>query len=588
MAQIPGVPDKEPAQIDHRSAGLGGQAIARIGEDIEGMTQDEFSIHNHIREAQKHVDTLAFQNQAHASVLQTQMELEKATDPAQAKAISEQGVKKLNELTEAYAKAGSPAAPELGMYAQSLTPKLNYEGEQRQIKLLTEQLHVETVEQDKTLLPMIVTAIRSNDKNQENAIRSLRESTLDKGVASGLISKAGKKAAMDQFDESITKELNKAVMLSADPKERKAGLEQIEKGGSGPYRLSEMADGDKAALRVSAQEADKTLTERSEAVDENTNLNRFHDIVQNDPALRGNPAAVMEAVEDGGWLVKNGFTAADGSPNRILAKKVLIPEINRQWALKEKEESDKAEKLEEHWGPLIDQNKASRGQIAEIMAESPKAGSALMHQWTQQDHYNKQVAALGKATADAEKKEKSAELKAVFFDDILSGKPVDPLVVKTTAGLSKSDQTQILGAMHTFDTNPTYKEVMKGIEDAGIFSQDADGITKKAETRLQMDHFFREHPTATAVEAGAQLKAILSDNNQEAIGKSLDAQFSKITGTGESKHGFWSGVGNRVAKIGGYKEPTSESNPTPKTGDVVKGYKFKGGDPADSKNWEKQ
>jgi hypothetical protein len=75
MAQIPGVPDKEPAQIDHLSAGRGGQAIARIGEDIEGMTQDEFSIHNHIREAQKHVDTLAFQNQAHASVLQTQMEL---------------------------------------------------------------------------------------------------------------------------------------------------------------------------------------------------------------------------------------------------------------------------------------------------------------------------------------------------------------------------------------------------------------------------------------------------------------------------------------------------------------------------------
>lgn len=540
MAQIPGVPDIEPVQANPRAFSRGGEAIAGMGEDIQGIALSGLQIENHIREAKKHVDTLTFSNQANAIVEQTRIDLEKTTDSSQAKTVSDQGIKNLNDLVTQWTKAGSPAAPELGLYAQSLTPSLNFAGQQRELKLMAEKLHVETVDQLKTLLPLAVTAHRSGDKSQEQAVFSHVSDIFDNGIQTGLITPSGKKHAMEEFQENFRKELNDAAIKSVNPAERKQAIAQATKGGSGPLDLTGMTEGEKDALRISAQDWDKKITDQAEVMDTNGSLNHFYDIIKSDPALKDNPAGAMKVVTDGDWLVKNGFVDENGKPNRVLADKVLIPEINRQWALKEKEESDKAQKLEEHWLPLAEQGKVSRGQAGLIASESPKASSAIMHAVIENERYNKQIAAIGRAAATEERKTRSAERLNQIFLDSDSGKPPSKREILEMPGLTKEDQVHAVAYVNSIDKDPILTPFLKQIDKDGMFPDDSEGVTKRVVTKNAMIQYRNTHPNASSVELGAQMEELLSDTNQEAIGKALDEAHARMTGTPTEKSGFWS------------------------------------------------
>ena len=537
MPPVPGVPALEPVNKPMMSPGeaaIPGQTMERTGQQWGQVADAGMALVNHIREAQKSVDKIAARNQLNAAVLKYKDDLVKTANSRDVPDLETSAKDSITQIVKQWAK--SPALIDIELEAQSLNPHVEHFAQVRGIDLMGKEWDAQTDVQLQTLLPQLVSARRSGDAAQEKYITDYINHIYDDAVQKGLKSTADKQLAITKIQEGVKKELNEAAILSSDPKERKRAIEQLKNGGSGPLDLSGKSAGDISAMRVHAQEVDHRLTNLSEAQNLNGALNTIANVFQA-PEYKDNFEAQEKALQDGEFLKKNGIVSEDGSPNRVLAGK-LSAEVQRERAIRHQEQVDQDEKIVEKYSPLIDENKLSRAQIDQIPGLSNRARSALHRQWNENNRFNRQMALQGRQVATREKAEKSEQTTAQVMLEIAGGKEYSPMDIRTMPNVSPKDKMQLLGALEEAKKSPLYRETMKAINKEDIWTNDAEGITKHTAVVLAMYQWFKENPKATAIEAGAQLKAVMSDEKLELYGRQLDDLYEQKTGIKPDKSWF--------------------------------------------------
>ena len=427
----------------------------------------------HIREAQKHVDSLTAQNQLKALDDQLQIDLKKTTNSSQVKGVLDEYTGpngKLNQVVKDWGK--SPASVEIQMAASVYKPSMDNLGQARQLTLLGQENTVNTDLQIKTLLPQLVTAHRSGDVTQEQQIRSHIDGLYDDAVSKGLMTTAEKELNIDALREAIQKQINEASIMSPNAAERKQAIEQLTKGGSGPLDLTNLAPGDINALREHAQEADKTLTGLSEAQSLNGALNIMNSAFAA-PEFKDNFDAQQHALQDPQWLKDHGIVAEDGKPDYIMADK-LQQQVSVQRAYREKEQQDHAEDFVNKLSPLIDENKVSLAQVNRAVDESGLSGkalattrAALVRQWTTNARTNHEFAIWDRQQAEQEKRQKSEDTASTYMMQIMGGGLPSLLTIRTDPNMTSTDKAQVTAAVTASEKqDPNFQAALKMIGDA--------------------------------------------------------------------------------------------------------------------------
>jgi hypothetical protein len=462
MPAIPGLPELgvvEKPLMNPRAAGKDGAAIAGMGEDVEGMAEQSLAIEAHMREAQKHVDIVAAQNELNSADDQLQINLKKTQNSRDVAAVVAQAQEDRNSIAAKWSSSGSPAAVEIQQASDRLKPRVDHLGQMRQIDLMGKELDSQNTLQMQKLMPDLVTAIRNGDTAGAKAIQDHVSSLWD----SPLVSDAEKQTQMEAFREATQKQLNEAAITSADPAEREQAISQLTKGGKGPLDLTNLPAGDLNALRVHAEETNQRLNNLAEARSMNGALNVM-DAAFQAPEYKDNFEAQQKALQDPEWLKQHGIVAPDGSPDRIKAEK-LSAEVERKRTFRNQEQADHDEKTVEKISPLIDENKMSRAQIDQIPGLSARAHSALIRQWTENYRLNRSMNLAERQQAKQEQDEKSAQVSSEIMDRISSGAVLDPMDIKTAPGLTPRDKTQLLSAVKMAQNEPHFRAAAGMIQD---------------------------------------------------------------------------------------------------------------------------
>jgi len=443
VAKIPGVPTLEPVNqpmMSPQEAGREGEVISQMGSETNDIAVTGLDFDLFLKKAQQNVDERAFQNQAHALVLNYQDQLSKTTNSRDVEAITKQAHDDLNSLaTQTWAK--SPAAVSIQMQATGLAPELQHLGNVKTADLQIKESAVQTNIQMQTLLPQLVDATRNGDKAQANYINGYIDHIQDGRLSAGLITQAQADIEKNAIQIQLRKQLNDAAISSADPKERQAAIAQLKSGGSGPLNLEGLAAGDIAALRTQAESTNERLNNLNEA----QNLNRDLNKVQNAfaaPEYKENYEARVNSLQDGDWLQQHGIVSEDGSADRVMAEK-LIAETNRQRAEWEKERSDRDDKAAEKISPLIDENKISLGELNTVLDQqegiSPKVRAQLVRQWRENTNENIRLGNESYEVKQRAKAQRSQDAYGDWMMRIAGGEIPSDADIRTTPGISKAD-----------------------------------------------------------------------------------------------------------------------------------------------------
>lgn len=447
MPNIPGVPTLNPVDKSQQSpviAGKPGEAISQLGEVDNGIAQTGLGLDLYIKRAQQSVDDVTFQNQAAAAVSQYQEQLAKTPNSRDIPDVTKAARDNMNSLAKEWGK--SPAAVSIQMQADGLLPKLDHLGQVRGIDLMGKEWDAQTDIQMQTLLPQLVTAKRNGDEAQMQYITGYMDHIFEDGKSKGLITEADKELATNKIQIQYRQQLNESYISSADPKERQAAISQLKTGGDGPLNLSGLAAGDVAALRTQAESKNEQLDNLAESA----NLNRDLNIVQNAfsaPQYQNNYEARINSLQDGEWLQQNGILSDDGSPNRVMAEK-LIAETNRQRAEHEKVVADNDDKVANQLAPLIDENKLSIGQLNTALDQtpniSPKVRASLVAKWRANENENFHIRNESYEITQQMKRQKSEDVSADFNLRMSQNIIPSEADILSTPGLSKGDQSTLI------------------------------------------------------------------------------------------------------------------------------------------------
>jgi hypothetical protein len=535
MAQIAGVPTLQPVDqpmMSPRIAGRPGAAIAELGGDTEQIASEGLQLQTHIRNAQKAVDQVAFQNQAKAQFDKYQIELKKTQNSRDIPDLMQKAQDDFRSLTKQWEK--SPAYMEIQQQADGLMPSINEHGQIRSIDLMGKEWNAQIELQKHTLIPQLATAIRNGDTAQADYIRGYISHQYDEAEKNGLISSEDRKLDMDAQQIIIRKQLNEAAIMSANPSERMSAISQLKNGGSGPLDLNGLAPGDISALREHAMEANNTLTRLSEAQGLNAKLNITHNAFQA-PEFKDNFEAQIKALNDPEWLTKHGIVDENGQPDFVMAEK-LSAESVREEGFRKKEQADRDEKAIETYSAAIDENHMSRAAIDALPGEdqggiSNKARAMMIRQWTQNNTLNRQMATMERQEAQRAQQEISDGVRLDFYQRIGSGELVDPLEVKTAAGLTKKDKADVIQGITIAKNEPDFVGAISMLNTAiGMPKPPKNATPEQMQayqltTQRQAEDY---HETLAAY--NEEMKAHPGQNKQEAMRKVLDPVVQKKIG----------------------------------------------------------
>lgn len=438
-------------------AGKMGAAVSEVGEASNDVALTGLAIDYHIREAQKNVDAIAAQNDYAVADAQYQTALSKTTDSRAVADVTKQAQDNLNEIAKRWEK--SPALVEIQQAGDALRPRIDHMGQVKTVDLMGKEWDVQTDIQLQTLIPQLVTAQRNGDKAQTDYIHGYIDNIFENGKKSGLITEADKELALNKTQIQFRKQLNESYISSADAKERLGAIQQLKSGGSGPLDLSGLAPGDVAALRVHAEETNRTINNLTEAQDLNKNLNVVQNAFQA-PEFKNNYEARINALQDGDWLTKHGVVAQDGSPDRVMAEK-LIAETNRQRGEWEKERSDRDDKVAEKLAPLIDENKLSLPQLNKELDSmgqtiSPRVRAQLVGKWRANLNENIRIRNESYQVQREMKADRSSEAEADFTLRMSRGEIPSLSEIYSAPGLSKADQSTVIARLNKVKEDKPY------------------------------------------------------------------------------------------------------------------------------------
>ena len=589
MPQIPGVPTLEPVakpMMSPREAGKPGLAIAEMGEESQAMALQSQGIVAKKREAQMTVDKVAAQNQYAAADEQYQTQLKKTQNSRDIEGVVQQHHDNLNQIAKQWGK--SPAAIEIQMYGDSLGPRAQHLGDMREIDLMGKEWNAQTDLQLQTLVPQLVQAQRNGDRELSGQILSHVGGLYDEAVQKGLISKDDKDLALSAFRIGVQKQLNEASINSANPAERLQAIAQLKSGGSGPLDLTNLAAGDVSALRVHAEETNQRLDNLAESQNLNAKLNIMNNAFQA-PEFKHNFEAQQNALEDPKWLQRNGIVDANGTPDLVTAKK-LSAEVERERTFRNQEQQDRDEKVVEKYSPSIDENKMSRADIDALPDEahggiSNRARAQMIRQWTQNYSINRQMATMDRQEAARAQQEISDTNKVSMYSRIASGELIDPLEVRTAAGLTKGDKAQLLGAIQTAKAEPDFRGAVSILNDSipvikepknatpeqhDLFvKQNARATEEYNETLSAYNQEMKDHPGQNKQEA---MRKVLQPQVHKRIADMLDQRFGV-----DSREGLWDQIKEGKIKsysdlFGAWRDRNKALTPAtgPKEGDTKK------------------
>ena len=457
MARVPGVPDISPVDISPRTAGRGGQAIAEMGEEIEGLGLEGMGLETRIREAQKQVDRLAASNQLDAAFTSLQDDLSKTTNSRDIPDLLKHHQDGLNSITQDWQK--SPDYQQIQMMAQSLQPGMAHHAQVRQVDLMGKEWEAQKDLQVEKLLPQYVAAERNGDRDGAAAIQQHLSDNYDEAIRNGLKTPADKALNMDAFRKATQKDLIEASITSANAGERTAAIAQLTKGGSGPLDLTGLSPGAISALRVHAESANRELNNLAEAQNLNQHLNTV-DAAFHSPEYQGEEGFEnrIRSLDDGDWLKQHNITAPDGSPDRVMAEK-LIADTERQRAQFKQVQEDHDNKGLEQYSPLIYENKLSLPQIEHLQGQlSPRAVANLKTQLYQKQAMDREEWRQDRSIKRAERQDQKQEIaqqkqdreeasgnrRAQISMDIANGKVYEPLDIRTMDDLTDKDKAQLV------------------------------------------------------------------------------------------------------------------------------------------------
>lgn len=603
MPRIPGVPTINPVDqplMKPNEAGKVGGAISALGE----VGEQNASMEWHIRKAQANVDELAAQNDYNAAMMKYDEDLRKTENSRDVPTVAGQAHDNLNEIQKKW--ENSPGLVAIQQQGDGLRARIDHVGQVRGIDLAGKEGIAQAGIQLQTLIPQLVTAQRNGDKGLVDFINTRIDSMYGGLVDSGLMSSANKEIAMNAVQIQFRQQINEAAMQSANPKERLQAIKQLNEGGDGPLNLAGLAPGDIAALRTKAESENQRLDNLAEAGQINGALNITHAAFQA-PEYQHNYDAQVNSLEDGEWLTKHGIVSADGSPDRIMADK-LIGEANRQRAEFQRVEHDNDNKALDKIGPMIDDNHLNQGQLHQMLDHenvSPAVRSKMVAKWRANANEDFRLQHESYQIQREMKTDRNESISNDYLYRIANGELPDELEVKTTPGLSKGGQASVLGAIKLAKEKPDFVNGLKILQNSVPYTK-----TMSPEQKTQQDRY-----------AGALMDAAMAEKNAHP-----DERFSDISGRlampgivrnmilkavpgavlPEPKTGIMDKIKNEARwelnSLTGQKNPddlhgnkVGEDAPAksdvPAAGTIRPGdggnYRFKGGDQYNPENWEK-
>jgi hypothetical protein len=594
LPRTPGVPILEPVDqpyLSPKQAGRPGEAIAEMGDDAQSLALESQGLVAKKREAQMTVDKVAAQNQYAAADEQFQIDLKKTQDSRDVPHLVEQHQQQLNEIAKQWGK--SPAAIEIGLYGDSLRPRMQHLGDVREIDLMGKEWNAQIDLQLQTLVPQLVQAQRNGDRELSGQILSHVGGMYYEAVQKGLISKDDKDLALSAFRIGVQKQLNEASINSANPAERLQAIAQLKSGGSGPLDLTNLAAGDVSALRVHAEETNQRLDNLAESQNLNVKLNIMNNAFQA-PEFKHNFEAQQNALEDPGWLARNGIVDQNGLPDLVTAKK-LSAEVERERTFRNQEQQDRDEKVIEKYSAAIDESKISRADIDALPDEahggiSNRARAQLIRQWTENWRINRQMATMDRQEARQTQQEISDGVRLEFYQRIGSGELVDPMEAQTSAGLTKRDRADVLRGIQLAKNEPDFAGAVSMLNAAipvppkpaqnatpeqmqAYQQQNARSVENYHETLAAYNDYMKAHPGQNKLEA---MRKVLEPATHKRIADMLDQRFGV-----DSRESMWDQI--KEGKIKSYSDlfsawkdrnktvtpsSTSETPTAPKVGDI--------------------
>jgi hypothetical protein len=250
---IPGVPTLQPVELPRVSpqqAGRAGQTIAGLGEDVEEIAGTSFALQAHIKEAQKHVDTLAARNQLDAAFAQLQGELAKTQNSRDVPDVLKQGQDTLNDISKQWSK--SPAAVSIQMDADSLHPSMMHVGQVRQIDLMGKEFQINLAQQGEQFAKDYASSRAVGDQDGENNALTGFTRAVQGGVSTGLMGPVGAADTVRKFREQGQELQIRNAISNPDPRVNQAIYDKI---NSDPKAFPDVTAEQLDALKTHAQSA---------------------------------------------------------------------------------------------------------------------------------------------------------------------------------------------------------------------------------------------------------------------------------------------------------------------------------------------
>jgi hypothetical protein len=256
---VPGVPTLDPVPLPRVSpaqAGRPGEDIAELAQTTGDIADTGLALQAHIREAQKQVDTLAAENQFKAAYDQYQVQLEKTQNSRDIPDLITQQKATFNSITREWAK--SPAYMQIQMYGESLAPKVQTDGQFRQVALMKNEGTIQLNQQAVTLADTYSNARIAGDQKGEQAALDGFIASTQSLVQSGLMGAVEAADTVRKFRQS-GQELQIAKSIeNADPKVNQAIYDQM---NSHPENFPDVTPDKLAAYKEHAQSAVKSHIE---------------------------------------------------------------------------------------------------------------------------------------------------------------------------------------------------------------------------------------------------------------------------------------------------------------------------------------
>jgi hypothetical protein len=481
--------------MNPRIAGEPGAAMANAAEQMGDVAQQGYQFAEKLRQARNVVDVQKGEIGIGLLEKQAQEALKTAGTDEQKQAI-QQGFQE--QAQEHIAQYKDPKVGEaLRLYSASKSADL--------------QGLVLTKKADDLIKDAKATNILTGEKNSQEYVQAAA-SHLDTSLVEGkeelwlaslvhtaVLTEGEAKLEYDDWLRKAKLGTISALANSPNPAERQGIIAMLGPDGKGP-----LVDGMDLAQRnnalKAAKDADREQNNLAKAQNLNGVLNKMHEEFKPFPYTKadGNgdyEARINAAENDDDFARRIGAVMPDGSINREMLEKEVVPEINRQRAEWEKEQSDKDQGIIAKYVP--DVMKMSESQVTALGKEglSPRGISALEMERKRQIADIRSRDLQERALARQEATENSYELVARLGSQpgYLTRNDI-PDLMKSNPKMKYSDALHVV-EMRSAQSDPNFQSAMKIFEDAA--NQGAMTLSDVGEANIAMLKRAKEGITGT-------------------------------------------------------------------------------------------